>query len=79
MKAQVFVKLKSAVLDPQGVAISKSLATLGYDGIQSVRQGKVFEIELDATDANKAKSMLEEISLKLLSNPVIENFEVKVL
>jgi len=79
MKASVYVKLKEAVLDPQGLAIQKSLKSLGYDGMISVRQGKVFDIEIDATDKSKAKEMLESAANKLLANTVIEDFEVKLL
>ncbi|MBF0105447.1 MAG: phosphoribosylformylglycinamidine synthase subunit PurS [Deltaproteobacteria bacterium] len=79
MKAQVHVKLKSGVLDPQGLAISKSLQSLGYDGIVSVRQGKVFDIEINGVDEKAAESMLKEVSSKLLANTVIEDFEVRVL
>lgn len=76
MKAQVFVKLKSGVLDPQGLAVSKSLASMGYDGIGLVRQGKVFDIEINITDKTKAEAMLKEAAAKLLANTVIEDFEV---
>ena len=79
MKAQVYVKLKQAVLDPQGLAIHKSLHSLGYDGVSSVRQGKIFDIELDTDDQSAAEAMLKEISDKLLANTVIEDFEVKIL
>jgi len=79
MKAQVYVKLKQAVLDPQGLAIHKSLRSLGYDGVNSVRQGKVFDIELDVDDKSAAEAMLKEICDKLLANTVIEDFEVKLL
>lgn len=78
MKAQVFVKLKSAVLDPQGLAVSKSLNSLGYDGITSIRQGKVFDIEINTTDKAKAEQMLKEAAAKLLANTVIEDYEVIV-
>lgn len=78
MKAQVFVKLKEAVLDPQGLAIQKSLKSLGYDGVARVRQGKVFDIELNTDDPRAAEAMLKEMSARLLANPVIEEFEVKM-
>lgn len=79
MKAQVIVKLKSAVLDPQGLAIQKSLHSLGYDGVLSCRVGKVFNVELNATDEKSAREMLKEVSEKLLANTVIEDFEIKIL
>lgn len=79
MKAQVIVKLKQAVLDPQGVAIQKSLKSLGYDGVTQVRQGKIFDVELNVSDQAKAKKILQEVSDKLLANTVIEDFEVKLV
>ncbi len=79
MKAQVFVKLKSGVLDPQGLAVSKSLNSMGYDGIGLVRQGKVFDIEINVADKTKAEQMLKEAAAKLLANTVIEDYEVRIL
>ena len=76
MKALVHVTLKPDVLDPQGKAIQKASVSLGYEGIQSVRQGKLFEVELDAPDADAAQELLAELCKKLLANPVIENFEI---
>ena len=76
MKARIFVTLKSGVLDPQGQAIQGALGALGFDGIGSVRQGKVFDIELaDATDTEaRLKAMCE----KLLANTVIENYSIEI-
>ena len=76
MKALVRVTLKPDVLDPQGKAIQKASASLGYEGIQSVRQGKLFEVELDARDAAAARELLTELCKKLFANPVIEDFEI---
>ena len=76
MKALVHVTLKPDVLDPQGKAIQKASASLGYEAIQSVRQGKLFEIEFDARDAAAAQELLAELCKKLLANPVIEDFEI---
>ena len=76
MKAIVVVQLKPDVLDPQGKAIQKACGSLGYDGIRNVRQGKHFEVELDVADESAARSLLAELSEKLLSNPVIEDFEI---
>ena len=78
MKTQVIVKLKPSVLDPQGVAIGKSLSSLGYSGVKSVRQGKIFEVDLECSSADEAKKILTEFSNKVLANTVIEDFEVKV-
>jgi phosphoribosylformylglycinamidine synthase len=79
MKARVTVTLKSGVLDPQGKAIEGALRSLGIDGVASVRQGKVFDIELDGTDRTKAEAMLKQAADKLLANTVIENYRVEVL
>ena len=76
MKALVHVTLKPDVLDPQGKAIQKASASLGYEAIQSVRQGKLFEVELDARDLAAAQELLAELCKKLLANPVIENCEI---
>ena len=76
MKALVHVTLKPDVLDPQGKAIQKASVSLGYEGIQSVRQGKLFEVELDAPDVAAAQALLAEFCKKLLANPVIEDFEI---
>ena len=76
MKAIVHVTLKRDVLDPQGKAIQRASASLGYDALRSVRQGKLFEIELDAPDEQKARALLDELCDKLLANPVIEDHRV---
>lgn len=76
MKALVHVTLKPEVLDPQGKAIQKASAQLGYDAVRAVRQGKVFELELDAADEAAARGLLDELCEKLLANPVIEDYRV---
>ncbi len=76
MKALVHVTLKREVLDPQGKAIGQAAESLGYDAVRDVRQGKLFEIELDATDSAAATRLVEELCEKLLSNPVIETYRV---
>jgi phosphoribosylformylglycinamidine synthase PurS subunit len=78
MKARVTVTLKSGILDPQGKAIEGALKSLGVDGVGSVRQGKVFDIELGDTDAAKAEAALKEAAEKVLANTVIENYRVEV-
>ncbi len=78
MKARVTVTLKSGVLDPQGKAIEGALKSLGVEGVASVRQGKVFDIELADADATKAEAALKEAAEKLLANTVIENYRVEV-
>lgn len=79
MKARVTVTLKNGVLDPQGKAIEGALKSLGIDGIASVRQGKVFDIEVAGADRAKAEAALKAASEKLLANTVVENFKVEVL
>jgi phosphoribosylformylglycinamidine synthase PurS subunit len=76
MKALIHVTLKSDVLDPQGKAIQHASAALGYDAVKSVRQGKLFEVELDVQEETAAQKLLAELCKKLLSNPVIEDFEI---
>ena len=78
MKARVTVTLKNGVLDPQGKAIEGALKALGVDDIKSVRQGKVFDIELSTKDAVKAEDALRQAGEKLLANTVIENFKVEI-
>ena len=76
MKARVFVTLKEGVLDPQGQAIQGALGALGFSGVASVRQGKVFDIELE--DGANAEARLNEMCTKLLANTVIEDFRVEL-
>jgi phosphoribosylformylglycinamidine synthase len=78
MKARVTVTLKSGVLDPQGKAIEGALRSLGVEGVASVRQGKVFDVELDAADKAKAESALKDACDRLLANTVIENYRIEL-
>jgi phosphoribosylformylglycinamidine synthase len=79
MKAQVTVTLKSGILDPQGKAIEGALKSLGVTGIASVRQGKVFDIEIADGDCAGFEAKLKEAAEKLLANTLIENYDVKIL
>jgi phosphoribosylformylglycinamidine synthase len=79
MKARVIVTLKSGILDPQGKAIEGALRSLGVVGVESVRQGKIFDIELAASDRAMAEAALKNACEKLLANTVIENYRVEVL
>lgn len=79
MKAIVTVTLKSGVLDPQGKAIEGALASLGFSGIDSVRQGKIFEIEVEEADPARATAALSAMAEKLLANTVIENYRVELV
>ena len=76
IKARVTVTLKNGVLDPQGKAIEGALGTLGFAGVGHVRQGKVFDIEIDSADKGKAEADLKAMCEKLLANTVIENYSI---
>jgi phosphoribosylformylglycinamidine synthase subunit PurS len=78
IKARITVTLKNGVLDPQGKAIEHALGALGFDGVGSVRQGKVFDVELQSTDKTKAEAELKAMCDRLLANTVIENYTVAV-
>ncbi|MFT5629752.1 MAG: phosphoribosylformylglycinamidine synthase PurS subunit [Gammaproteobacteria bacterium] len=76
MKARVHVMLKDGVLDPQGAAVQHALGSLGFEGVENVRQGKVIELDLaDGTSEDTIAQMCE----KLLANMVIESYRVEVL
>ena len=77
MKARVVVTLKSSVLDPQGKAIEGALASLGLEGFSSVRQGKVFDIELEGVEAEAGEARLRQACEKLLANTLVENFAIE--
>jgi phosphoribosylformylglycinamidine synthase subunit PurS len=79
MKARVTVTLKSGVLDPQGKAIEGALKSLGVDAVASVRQGKVFDIEVAANDRAGAEAALRQAAEKLLANTVIENYHIDIV
>jgi phosphoribosylformylglycinamidine synthase subunit PurS len=79
MKARVTVTLKTGILDPQGKAIEGALRSLGIAGVASVRQGKVFDIELEGGDRKAAETALKQAADRLLANTVIENYRVEVL
>jgi len=78
MKARVFVTLKTSVFDPQGRTIADALQSMGYAGIADVRQGKFFELDLDAASADQARALASEVADKVLANPVIESYRVEV-
>ncbi len=79
MKARVTVTLKPSILDPQGKAIEGALKSLGVAGVASVRQGKVFDIEIEGGDKAKAEATLKSAADKLLANTVIENYRIEVI
>ncbi len=79
MKARVTVTLKTGILDPQGKAIEGALKSLGVAGVASVRQGKVFDIEIADGDSAGAEGRLKDAAEKLLANTVIENYDIKLV
>lgn len=79
MKARVTVMLKTGVLDVQGEAVRRALGTLGFSGVEGVRQGKVIELDLAATDKAKAEDEVKAMCEKLLANTVIEKYAVEIL
>ena len=78
MNARVYVTLKRGVLDPQGKAVARSLASLGFDEVEDVRLGKYIEVRLAEEDPEAARARLEEMCRRLLANTVIEAFDVRV-
>ena len=78
MKAKVHVTLKPGVLDPQGKAVQHALGSLGFSGVDEVRQGKYIEIDLDETDAARARGQVDDMCKKLLANMVIENYSIDI-
>ena len=78
MKARVKVTLKNGVLDPQGKAIEHALDSLGFDGVSGVRQGRYFELDVDAGSKAAAEASVTDMCDKLLANTVIENYEIEV-
>ena len=78
MRARVFVTLKPSVFDPQGTTVSDALHTLGYATVKDVRQGKYFELDIDALTADEARKVAAEAADKLLANPVIESYRIEV-
>jgi phosphoribosylformylglycinamidine synthase len=78
MKARVHVMLKDGVLDPQGEAVRHALGHLGFTGVEAVRQGKVIELDLAATDKTAAEAEVRGMCEKLLANTVIEKFTVEI-
>ena len=76
MKFSVTVTLKKDVLDPQGTVVEKTLKNMGYSNIENIRQGKYFEIEINESNKENAKRIIEEICNKLLTNMVIEDYSI---
>ncbi len=80
IEVKIYVTLKSGVLDPQGETVKHALHSLGYAGVEELRQGKFFILRLSGDDPQQAKSQAEQMCQRLLANPVIEDyrFEIKV-
>lgn len=78
MRARVFVMLKPSVFDPQGTTVADALHTLGYASVSAVRQGKYFELDIDAKTADDARRIASEAADKLLANPVIESYRIDI-
>ena len=76
MKISVIITLKKDVLDPQGKVIHQALDGMGFKGIEEVRQGKFFEIDVKEENPTKAKEIVEDMCKKLLANMVIENYKI---
>ncbi len=79
MKARVTVTLKNGVLDPQGKAIQGALKSLGFEGVDDVRQGKLIELELATADRAEAEAEVTDMCEKLLANTVIENYRIELI
>ena len=79
IKARVTVTLKNGVLDPQGKAIEGALGSLGFEGVDQVRQGKVFDLELSSSDPKTAEQEITDMCEKLLANTVIEDYAVELI
>lgn len=79
MKIRILVSYKDSILDPQGQTVKHALHTLGYNFIKDVKQGKVFELELEGLSQEEAEKIIPEISDKVLANPIIEKFSWQIL
>jgi phosphoribosylformylglycinamidine synthase len=78
MRARVFVTLKPSVFDPQGTTVAEALHTLGYAAVRDVRQGKYFELEIEAGTQDEARRLATEAADRLLANPVIESYRIEI-
>lgn len=78
MKAKIIVRLKQTVHDPQGEAIWQTFQHMGYASITTVRQGKIFDVEIDTANESETKSLLDELARKVLANPIIEEYVIEL-
>jgi len=79
MKVRILVSFKDSVLDPQGQTVKNALHTLGYAAVKDVRQGKVFELELEGATKKEAVDLVPEIARRVLANPIIEKFDWQII
>ena len=79
MKVRVLVSFKDSVLDPQGQTVKNALHTMGYAAVTDVRQGKVFELELEGVTKKEAESLVPEVARRVLANPIIEKFDWDII
>ncbi len=79
MKIRVLVSYKESVLDPQGQTVKNALLTMGYDFVKDVRQGKVFEIEVQGLSDMKLEQVIPELADRVLANPIIEKFTWEIV
>ena len=79
MRARVSIRLRPDVLDPQGKAIGQALVTLGFLGVNNVRQGKLIELDVEASDVRSAEQQVQAMCEKLLANPVIEDYDIAII
>jgi phosphoribosylformylglycinamidine synthase PurS subunit len=79
MKARVSIRLRPDVLDPQGKAIGQALVTLGFPSVNNVRQGKLIELDVEASDVGSAEQQVQAMCEKLLANPVIEDYDIEII
>jgi phosphoribosylformylglycinamidine synthase len=78
VRAKITITLKDGVLDPQGKAIEGALSSLGFAGVENVRQGKYIELELRGPDHASAEAQVKEMCERLLANTVIENYRIEI-
>ena len=79
MKIRVLVSYKDSVLDPQGQTVKNALLTMGYDFVENVRQGKVFEIEIQGISEERIEKAIPELADKVLANPIIEKYTWEIV
>ncbi len=79
MKVRILVSFKESVLDPQGQTVKNALHTLGYGAVKDVRQGKIFELDLEGISEEEARKIVPEIAHKVLANPIIEKYTWQII